>query len=271
MVDLPLPVGPGDQKNSVRQRRVILHAVEHVLVEAEAFQIVEIAGRAVQQTHHDAFAVKRGQRGNAEVDFAAQRFDLDAAVLRQAALGDIQLRHQLHARNDGGFHLARRRILTDQHAVDAIADAKIFFERLNVNIAGALFDRQADHGVDHANDGRFAGHVAQMFQIFGIAAGRDQFGFGFFGLTVEAIDRVQNFLLPGDARANGEPGAGRHGGTRFEIQRIGHRQRDRMIVKRHWQALELAQEPGRERFGFGRNRGRAIEREQRNLQLLGQR
>ena len=74
---------PGDQKNAVRQRRVILHARQHVLVEAQALEIVEIAGGAVEQTHHDAFAVQRRQRGNAQVDFAAQRLDLDAAVLRQ--------------------------------------------------------------------------------------------------------------------------------------------------------------------------------------------
>ena len=83
--------GAGDQKNAVRQRRVILHARQHVLVEAQALQIVEIAGGAVEQTHHDAFAVERGQSRNAQIDFAAQRLDLDAAVLRQAALGDIQL------------------------------------------------------------------------------------------------------------------------------------------------------------------------------------
>ena len=103
--------GPGHQENAVRQRRVIFHAREHVLVEAQALQIVKIAGRAVEQTHDDAFAVKRRQSGNAEIHFAAQRFDLDAAVLRQAALGDIQPRHQLHARNNGGLQLARRRIL----------------------------------------------------------------------------------------------------------------------------------------------------------------
>ena len=42
------------------------------VVETEAAQIVEIAGGAIEQAHDDAFAVERGQRGNAEVDFAAR-------------------------------------------------------------------------------------------------------------------------------------------------------------------------------------------------------
>ena len=46
---------------------------EHVVVEAEAPQVVEIARRAVEQAHDDAFAVERGQRRDAQVDFAAQR------------------------------------------------------------------------------------------------------------------------------------------------------------------------------------------------------
>ena len=66
-------------------------------VEAQALEIVKIARRAVEQAHHHAFAVQRGQGGNAQIHFAAQRLDFDAAVLRQAALGDVQLGHQLHA------------------------------------------------------------------------------------------------------------------------------------------------------------------------------
>ena len=74
--------------------------------------------------------------------------------------------------------------------------------------------------------------------------------------------------MPG---ANRQAGAGGHRRARLEIQRIGHRQRDRVIVQRDRQAAELAQKFRGERFGFGRNRGRTVDREQRNLQLLGQR
>ena len=89
--------GAGDQEDAVRQAGEVLHARQHVVVEAEAAQVVEIAGGAIEQAHDDAFAVERGQRGDAEIDFAAEDLDLDAAVLRQAALGDVQLGHQLQA------------------------------------------------------------------------------------------------------------------------------------------------------------------------------
>ena len=140
MVDLPLPVGPVTRKMPCGRLVKCSMRAQHVVVEAQAAQIVEIARRAVEQAHDDAFAVERGQRGNAQIDFAAQRLDLDAAVLRQAALGDVQLGHQLQARDDGGLQLARRRLLIEQHAVHAEADAEFLFERLDVNVAGALLD-----------------------------------------------------------------------------------------------------------------------------------
>ena len=196
--------GAGHQKNAVRQRRVMLHAREHVLVEAQPPQIVEIARRAVEQAHDDAFAVERGQRGNAQIHFAAQHLDLDAAVLRQAALGDVQLRHQLHARNDGGLQFARRRVLIEQHAIHAEADAEFLLERLDVNVAGALLDGLRDHGVHQPDDRRFAGHVAQVFQIFRSLADpspmRQRSRARRF--AVIAVDGVQNFLLGGQRGAD---------------------------------------------------------------------
>ena len=138
---------------------------QHVVVEAQAAEIVEIARGAVEQAHHDAFAVERRQRGDAEIDFAAQNLDLDAAVLRQAALGDVELGHQLEAGDDGGLQFARRMLLAEEHAVDAVADAEFLLERLDVDVAGALLDGVGDHGVDQADDRRFARHVAQVFEI----------------------------------------------------------------------------------------------------------
>ncbi len=49
--------------------------------------------------------------------------DLDAAVLRQALLGDVELRHDLDARGDRVAELHRRRHDVVEDAVDAVADA----------------------------------------------------------------------------------------------------------------------------------------------------
>ncbi len=181
---------------------------EHVVVEAEAAEVVEIARGAVEQAHDDAFAVERGQGGNAEIDFAAEDVDLDAAVLRQAALGDIELGHQLQARDDGGLEFARRRVLIEEHAIHAEADAEFLFERLDVDVAGALFDGLRDHGVHQADDRRFARHVAQVFEVF-VRPRPPAWPFRFrsFRFAVVAVDGVENFLLAGERGQHFEPGA----------------------------------------------------------------
>ena len=255
----------------MRQRRVVGHAPQHVVVEAKLFKIVKIAGGAIEQTHDDAFAVQGRQRGNAQVDFAPQRLDLDAAVLREPSLGDIQLGHQLDARNNGGLQFARRRALTRQHAIDAVADAKLFFERLDVDVAGALLDRLPDHGVHQPDHGRFTGHVAEVFEILRFAHGRRELGFVLGRLAVVAVDGVEDFLLQGDPGQHRQTSGRLDRVASLEIQRIGHGERDRVIVQRDGKAAELTQKSGRERFELGRDRGRAFERQHRNLQLFGQR
>ena len=119
MVDLPLPVGPVTRKMPCGSDVKCSMRLSMWSSKPEPAQVVEIARGAVEQAHDDAFAVERGQRGDAEIDFAAEDLDLDAAVLRQPALGDVQLGHQLQARDDGGLQLARRRFLVEEHAVDA--------------------------------------------------------------------------------------------------------------------------------------------------------
>jgi hypothetical protein len=52
---------------------------------------------AVEQSHDDALAVRRGHRGNAYVEIATGHARADAAVLRQALLGDVHRGHDLDA------------------------------------------------------------------------------------------------------------------------------------------------------------------------------
>jgi hypothetical protein len=65
---------------------------------------VELQVRLVEEPQHDLFA----EQGRQAVDpvvhvLAAGELDLDAAVLGQAPLGDVHLRHDLEAGNDGGL------------------------------------------------------------------------------------------------------------------------------------------------------------------------
>src|SRR5947208_1360954 len=86
---------------SISTRRVTaLGAALVWIVEAE-----EDAG-LVQDTHHDALEAPAGGDGR-DTDVHALAGDLegDAAVLGETLLGDVERRHDLHARDDGRHEL----------------------------------------------------------------------------------------------------------------------------------------------------------------------
>src|SRR5580698_4579092 len=86
---------------------------------------------------------------------AADR-NADAAVLWQTAFGDIQLRHDLDARDDGGPQPRRRCGAIPHHAVDTIADGKAVVERLDMNIRRPALDSPRDQHIDEADHRRLA-------------------------------------------------------------------------------------------------------------------
>ena len=121
-----------------------------------------IGARRIEDTHHDLFAEQRRAGADAEVDGAVLREPhLDAAVLRHAALGDVEPRHDLEARGDldGELHGRLRDFL--QHAVEAVADAVGLFVRFEVDVRCALLDGVQQHLVDEADDGRVFDVVAR--------------------------------------------------------------------------------------------------------------
>ena len=80
-----------------------------LLVEAELGH-VELQVRLVEEAHDDLLAPERGQHAHAEVHLAPlAELELDAPVLRQAALGDVELAHDLEAAGDRVLQLERRR------------------------------------------------------------------------------------------------------------------------------------------------------------------
>ena len=61
----------------------------------------ELAFGFVQQAQHGAFAVGTGQGAHAHVDGAGAQAQADAAVLRQALFGNVQLGHDFQAADEG--------------------------------------------------------------------------------------------------------------------------------------------------------------------------
>ena len=90
--------------------------------------------------------------------------DLDAAVLRQPLLGDVQVAENLDARHDGrleALDLRRHRHVL-QHAVNAVADAELVLERLEVDVRGPQLDRVPQDLVDEADDRGVLGRAVQV-------------------------------------------------------------------------------------------------------------
>src|SRR6185369_10488131 len=89
------------QHHPVRLRNVSLELRERLRLKTELGH-VEHEVLFVQQAEHDFFAKQSGESRNAKVELAGTRvdfdFDLDATVLRQTLLGDVELRHDLDAR-----------------------------------------------------------------------------------------------------------------------------------------------------------------------------
>src|ERR1041385_998239 len=82
-----------------------------------------------------------GNGGRPEVDGAAGWRELEAAVLRDALLGDVELRHDLDARDDRGvMALVDRVERLVEDAVDAVFDDHLVVARLDVNVRGAALD-----------------------------------------------------------------------------------------------------------------------------------
>ena len=78
----------GDQEDAVRLDDDLADGLLFQRREAELVQAQEdLAAR--QQAQRDALAIDRRHGGDADVDFLALDADVDAAVLRQALLGDV--------------------------------------------------------------------------------------------------------------------------------------------------------------------------------------
>ena len=102
VVDLPEPVGPVTRIVPYGLRYDAREALERLGQEAE---VVEAQQRLalVEDSHDDLLAVHRRQGRDAQVDAACRRRSRDAAVLRDAALGDVDVGHDLEPADHAGL------------------------------------------------------------------------------------------------------------------------------------------------------------------------
>ena len=146
----------GDQQNAVRLLQHFLKARHKVFAKPQ-FGKIQHHGFAVQQAHHHRLTVRGGNTGHTQIQLLALHSRHDAAVLWQAALGDIELGHDLDAADDGGGQIQRRAFAFFQHPVDAVTHLQARFEGLDMDVGCAHFHRALDDQIHQPNDRRFRG------------------------------------------------------------------------------------------------------------------
>src|SRR5208282_3852458 len=145
----------GDQDDSVRQPEHAAETVQFAPVHVE-FGHAAQRGVLAEQTHHDRLAMQHRNHRNADVHFGVIETNLDAAVLRQAFFGDVEMTQNFDARNDSGlktFQLRGNGNLL-QLAVNAVADTEFVLERFEMDVRRAQINGVLQNLVDEADDGR---------------------------------------------------------------------------------------------------------------------
>jgi len=94
----------------------------------------------------------------------------DAAVLRQALFGDVEVRHDLYARHQRGVQAALGLDHVAQLSVDAIAHQRAALEGFDVDVGRAFAHRLGEQRVDELDDRgivfRFE-QIGDLWQQFG--------------------------------------------------------------------------------------------------------
>jgi hypothetical protein len=164
--------------------------------------------------------VHRGHDGNAEIDEAALVAHAEAAVLRDAALGDIQFAHHLDAGKDGGVPVLGEGLHgVLQHAVNAVLHDNFGIARFDVNVTGAALEGREDDGVDQADDGAHAGIARELLHgdifVAVLFLADDLEGEALGGLIEHALGLLGALQQIADLRSGGD----------FDLQALAEQQR----------------------------------------------
>src|SRR5581483_5427075 len=167
-VRLPRSRRTGDEHHAPRLEDRLLELRERLRLEAE-LRHVEAEVVLVEQTKDDLLSEQRRQNRDAEVELFVLvlelHLQLDASVLREALLGDVELRQNLHARGDRVPQFEGRIHDLVQDAVDAEPYAILLLVRLDVNVGCAALDRVGENEVAQFDDGRFFRRIGERVDV----------------------------------------------------------------------------------------------------------
>ena len=133
-----------------------------------------------------------------------------------------------------------------QHAVIAVAHTQPVLERLDMDVGGLRLDRAGDDLVDQPDDRRLARQILEPLRIIleHLPARRLRVR-RFFARTrfrIEAVECVFEFDRDRDLADDGTSGRCRDGCRREAVQRVGHRQHERAVMRGHWDDARMAEE-----------------------------
>ena len=167
---------------------------------------------AVHNAHNNFLAKLSGQRAHAQINGSAIHAHANFAVLRNAALANVHVRHNFNSAGNCGVHAPWWRHALTEHAVNAKAHAHFSIVRFNVNVAGAFFNGGANGEVDqlhhrtHVIAVRAAHHFINLFFLKREVA--------VIAVVQHFIDNFLRFLLHGAFAANiSKHGINSFGGT----------------------------------------------------------
>ena len=156
---------------------------------------------------------------HAEIDRLAGKAQLEPAVLRNTLLGDVELRHDLHARDDRAvMPLVDRRHGRLQHAVDPVLHVDRVVLRLDVDVARTALDRRVDRRVHQPDDrARVGRELVDGQLVFARVVLSKQLDLEALGRLLQNALRALALLENG---LDGRPGAHCHPDGRSELD--GH-------------------------------------------------
>ena len=262
-----------NQQDAVRLFQHFLELRQEFVGEAELVEI-QHHGFAIEQAHHHRFAVRGWNSAHAQVELLALHAQHDATVLRQTPFRDVELGHDLDARNDCCGQIGRGRFDFLQHAIHAQPHFQAILERLDVDVGCARFDRALDDQIDQTDHRRFGGEIAQMFDIVGIGQGGfvadilDDGAHRATAAAVIALDQVGDFRSQADLQTHRAPTGQCYSLGRIRVLRIGDQQVDGVFVLADRADGVLFQEARRD-LQRRRRIGAVTHRHQRQMQHLG--
>ena len=159
---LPRTGRTGHEHHAVRLVDELAKLPFGVVLEAEHVEVegleLGVGGLLVEDPDHRVLAVHGRHDRDPEIDGAARESDLEAAVLGDSFLRDIELRHDLDAADDGRVvPLVDRLHRLIEDTVDAVLDHHLAVLGLDMDVRRAALDGVEENGVDETDDGRRVG------------------------------------------------------------------------------------------------------------------